>query len=757
VFEEVEVGGRLNAGENVLAAVVHHHGSEPWSDPSPAGFLLEMEVAADDHRQTLATDEVWKTHPAPYVDGYPAGFGPLGIPEDFDSAREPVGWTRAGFDDTSWAAAAVLGEAENSRWGELVPRDVPLQRFRTVAPGTMPQVNVVERDSGEQPDGLPAPGDAMARATRYIPALPDAVCAKHPAYFTVAPVQGERGISVVLDMGREVSGFPWIQVRSGGGGRVDLGYGERIRPDGMVLDGRYGWLPIPCADRFRMRPGPCKWTAFHPRVFRYLRLDFYDCPEPVQALVEVDTFGYPLERRGDFQCSDPLLTRIWEVARDTAEVCADDGWLNTPSGRGQSVAGVRVGALAGLYAFGDYKLARADWRRMLKTATVDQALDDQELPEAARALQPPLTTLNIGSLEFVSALWEQFLHTGDRALLAEAWPFVDQMLHHLKQWESSDGLLEDFPTGVDVDLRHVETRGQSTIVNALYHGALMSAARIARAQGNPNRGGDLEMRASEVADAINDLLWDQERGVYADAFREGKQSRAVSGHANLLCVLHGIAERVQSERVLAAFFDIGDSFPDEWVRALEPGFMLHAVRALCASDRHFEALRYLRTTYRAMLEEGATTTWEQAGGFGGWCSLKSASPAYLLPAYVAGIRPTQPGFEEFAVDLQPLGLGWMRCIVPTVRGEVRLSRHSASDGTAFLNLDVPKGTRAEVSLPVHSLQQPVVRLNGTVLYRDGALSPDAEPLNFVMEKERLRFSAPGGRYHLEVFRTPPGD
>ena len=90
-----------------------------------------------------------------------------------------------------------------------------------------------------------------------------------------------------------------------------------------------------------------------------MRLDFYDMPEPVEMLVEMRLSGYPVETEaGDFQCSDALLQKIWEVGRYTTELCMDDGFMDCPwRERGQWLGDARVEALVAAYAFGDTRLA----------------------------------------------------------------------------------------------------------------------------------------------------------------------------------------------------------------------------------------------------------------------------------------------------------------------------------------------------------------------------------------------------------------
>ena len=50
----------------------------------------------------------------------------------------------------------------------------------------------------------------------------------------------------------------------------------------------------------------------------------------------------------------------------------------------------------------------------------------------------------------------------------------------------------------------------------------------------------------------------------------------------------------------------------------------------------------------------------------------AAVPAYYLPAYILGVRPIKPGYEEFIVEPRPVDLKWMKGSVPIPGGIVNV-------------------------------------------------------------------------------------
>ena len=182
--------------------------------------------------------------------------------------------------------------------------------------------------------------------------------------FEVAAQTGREGVSVVVDLGREVSGYPHFAFNKGVGGRVDIGYSERLESDGTVNPNRWGGPPVHYADRVFLRPGLQSFTTLEPRACRYIRLDIYDNPASLDIGVQMLGRGYPVELKGRFDCSDALLNRIWETGRYTTELCMDDAFMDCPwagaravsrrSGGGNANCGVCLPAIPNWRG--------ADWR-----------------------------------------------------------------------------------------------------------------------------------------------------------------------------------------------------------------------------------------------------------------------------------------------------------------------------------------------------------------------------------------------------------
>ncbi|MEK7249269.1 MAG: alpha-L-rhamnosidase N-terminal domain-containing protein, partial [Bacteroidota bacterium] len=123
-----DITGHLRPGLNVIAALVHHYGEWTFSYMlGRGGFFAEIEVELHDgSMMRLGTDDSWRVKPAEaWERNLPRMSIQLGYPEVFDARKEITEWTDAGFDDSNWENASVLGPAGMEPWPRFVPREIP--------------------------------------------------------------------------------------------------------------------------------------------------------------------------------------------------------------------------------------------------------------------------------------------------------------------------------------------------------------------------------------------------------------------------------------------------------------------------------------------------------------------------------------------------------------------------------------------------------------------------------------------------------
>ena len=122
--------------------------------------------------------------------------------------------------------------------------------------------------------------------------------------------------------------------------------------------------------------------------------------------------------------------------------------------------------------------------------------------------------------------------------------------------------------------------------------------------------------------------------------------------------------------------------------------------SLFAYGKGTRAIDEIKQCWGFMISQGATTTWESLdmnadphhnihNVVRSYCHGWSACPAWLLPRYVLGIYPVQPGFTETMVEPRMCGIAWAQGSIPTPYGpiDIRVEQGSVAD------MRVPDGIR----------------------------------------------------------------
>jgi hypothetical protein len=88
-----------------------------------------------------------------------------------------------------------------------------------------------------------------------------------------------------------------------------------------------------------------------------------------------------------------------------------------------------------------------------------------------------------------------------------------------------------------------------------------------------------------------------------------------------------------------------------------------------------------------------------------WNHAWGAAPANLIPRFLMGIEPLEPGFKRFRVQPQLAQLTAAEVKTPTPRGPIQLSIRQPDMGPWQAEITVPAGTTAEFHLPTSDLKQ----------------------------------------------------
>lgn len=730
-LDPIDLAPWLKAGRNVIAVLAHSYGRNtawyelPGWDYARAfgcgGFFLQGDVPGDvsgdsgGEQQTLKldTDARWRClEAAAWQREVPSNS--LGFAEVFDARIAPPDWTTLAFDDSAWPRAEVLRVAGRNYSGDVTPfqylqlRDIPAQREGpSVAARAVAWAEV--ESAAQVGDG----GDLAVQMESESP-RPPANCRVNEARDLVQTSPG-RAVSMVYDFGEIVAGYIRFELEGPAGAVVDFYPGEQLLADGRVriFDGIPGFDP-PVAHRYILREGAQTWERFEWNGLRYLQVTYRHCTTPLRVrAVAVNRTGYPVQAHGRFECSDPALTRIWQAGARTLQLCMHDAYVDCPSREQRQWMDAYVDARINYAAFGDSALA----------ARLIRQIAESQRPEGLTMMAAPgdfalagFTNIPDFCLYWVLMIGDHLLHGGDGQILDDVYPSVARALQWFERHLNDDDLLTDVPHWVFVEWAETDKKGQVTALNALYVAALRVAADIARRVDHGRAAVHYDRLAQQVGDAVNRLLWDETRGVYADARRDGRLSRRISQQSNAAAIAFGVAPRERWARIWARVLDpqrlvltyaLGSDgkvtpFDESTAVVQAQPFYCHFLhRALRMDGRVAAIVDNIRSRWSELLANGESTlreTW-QLDPITSMCHAWSATPTFDLSTDVLGVSPLAPALRQLRIAPQLLDLTWARGSFPTPHGELLVAwTHQA--GRLELEVGVPEGCSAEIVCPL---------------------------------------------------------
>jgi hypothetical protein len=556
-----------------------------------------------------------------------------------------------------------------------------------------------------------------------------------------------KGGAVVVDLGRMAMAYPVMELEADEGSVVQLQYALRCR-DGRPFE-TYG-----IGTTYTARAGRQRFIAADQWCARYVTITCTSGRIKILGLKMIDR-RYPFERVGSFTCSDPLLTRLWDMAVNTIESVSDDAygsdarerneWLQDPAL--PNFITTRVALIGpgsdGQKVFSDPRLLK----NLLCHAALAQLPDGRILATfpTDRGPEDCHYVIEDYSCQWIEALKLYFDSTGDRSFVREMWPTLTRQMQWFLERRTPRGLLlaREYAS-FDNPLAYITCEGAT--MNAYFYQALLDSDDLGRALGEKPQTEIYAKAATELAVAYNKQFWNEAEGAYNSAFL-GEKILGPTAHAQLLALDRGLVpeERMAATRkwLLANYKNPGSfhcgSNPDvERMIAQKAGlnmpvtyyWMFQELYRMDSAAMDMEALGEMRRRWGPMVthQQDAGTLSESfvdenGNGASESCHNYGAVPAYFLSSFVLGVRLDGPVWKK-TILLEPrLGdLAFAEGVVVTEHGPVTVS-WKKSDGGRTLTFDftVPKGVHATVRLPKLS-EAPSLTLKGKALVKQGKMS-----------------------------------
>jgi len=641
----------LHQGDNALGAVlgdgwycghVAFNGRRNFWGRSPSLCAQVLVEYDDGSREWLGTDSSWRL-----------AFGAvlasdMQMGETYDARRELRGWSTPAYDDSGWRPVSVLRRPA-----------APLESRRCEP------VRVTE---------------------------------------TLAPVAVTRtGAGThLVDLGQNMVG--WVRLRLHRlprGTRIRLRFAEMLDGNGRIYTENY--RAARCTDTYVARGDAVEeWEpSFTFRGFRYVEVSGHR-GDLDAAQVEGRVAHTDAPVAGGFECSDPMLNRLWhnvlwgqrgnflEVPTDCPQRDERLGWM----GDAQIFAPTATLNM-------DVAAFYAKWLQDVADAQREDGAFADVAPE------PPDCGTSASAPAWADAgvivpwvMWERY---ADRALLQRQYPSMRRWVDHVHA--ANPDLLWRNGRGNDYgDWLSVEADTPKEVLATAFFAR--SAELLARSAGVLG----IEEDARRYG-ALHDRIRSAFIGAHVDA--DGRVEGGTQC-AHVLALRFGLVPPQLRERTAAHL--VADIEKRDW--HLSTGFVSvgHLLPVLDEMGRLDVAWRLLLQdsfpSWLFSIRHGATTIWER---WDGWTPEKGfqtwhmnsfnhysfGSVAEWIYDRAGGIAldPGAAGFARVLVRPRPGGgVTWARAWHRSIRGVVRTAWR-VEDGVLHLDLEVPANTTARVVLP----------------------------------------------------------
>jgi alpha-L-rhamnosidase len=609
---------------------------------------LQMNVEYEDgSRVSVVSDESWKLT----VDG-PVRANNEYDGEEYDARMEVAGWSRAGFDDSKWEAAHVVGAPAGTLAAQMAE---PLRVTETLKPVSVKKLR--------------------------------------PGVY-------------IFDMGQNLVGWCRLRVNGPKGTQVTLRHAETLEKDGSLYVANL--RSAKATDIYTLKGGgPEVWEPrFTYHGFRYVEVTGYP-GEPAAAALEGRVVHDDMERAGEFTSSNELLNKIhrnmfWGIRGNYRSIPTDcpqrderQGWLGD---RGQV-------SRSESYMF-DVAAFYSKWMTDLEDSQRPNGSIPDVSPNYWQLYNDDLTWP--GTLVFVHGmLYDQY---GDRRVLARGYSAMKKWIDYEKTFVK-DGLISkdqyaDWcvpPENPKLIHSQDPTRvtDKTLIATSYYYELLRQMARYARILDKPADAAEFDKRSAAVKDIFQRRFFKLESGMYDN----GTQT------SGILPLYFGMVPEDFRAAVVQTLVRNIEHKSDSHVGTGLVGaqWLMRTLSENGQADLAYKiATQKTYPGWGYMVEQGATTVWELWNGNTADPAMNSGNHvmqigdlAVWMYEYLAGIRtdPEKPGFRHSIIRPYPAGdLTFVTGTHNTMYGTLS-SSWKREEGQFTLDVTVPVNTTATVWVP----------------------------------------------------------
>ena len=444
--------------------------------------------------------------------------------------------------------------------------------------------------------------------------------------------------------------------------------------------------------------------GFPPLVpFRYAEIEGFEGELNAENFTQLAYHTYWDEEASSFKSNNKILDQVWDLCKYS----------------------IKATTFNGLYVDGDRE--RIPYEADAYLNQLSHYTTDREFAMARRTIeyfmQHP-TWPTEWQQHVPLLIYADYMYTGNTELVERYYePLKHKSLYELS---NEDGLITStkvdaafmkklgFPEGYKKPLTDIvdwpganfnrsKTKGErdgfvfkpySTVINSFFYENMKIMAEFAKILGKTQEALDFEYRAAKAKKAVNEQMFDKDRGVYVD----GIGTDHASLHANMMPLAFGLVPEEHYESVVNYVKSRGLACSVYGAQFLMDG-LYNAGEADYALDLLTDTSD--RSWYN-MIKIGSTITleaWDNKYKNNlDWNHAWGAVPANVIPRGLWGIKPKTPGYGIATIKPQMSKLKTSSIEVPTVRGTIKGKYTYNGRRLQTYEIEIPGNMVAEFSL-----------------------------------------------------------
>ncbi|GAB1308910.1 hypothetical protein KH5_15930 [Urechidicola sp. KH5] len=697
-YDILDISSMLKKGENTIAIKVHFQKEkQSYHQAGRAGLLAQL----NSENLELKTDTSWKVLADPTWNAKEDLISrfQMQVNDHVDLTKALGNWKSINFDDSNWHSPEALKRTDGwpipkksdppttfiNPWVSLVPRDIPYLKEKFV--GAPKIVKNLQLSDEQLKDILSKKGIQIKLDSPKDVKLPQTIKSTSNNTF------------ILYDFGTVVNGMPKLELKGTKNTKVHILSAPYIVHNTFTQH----IIASKFHDQICLSGDLDSWQSMYFKPARYLAVLIEGASDIQLKNVGIHNISYPFELKGTINIPEATwLEELWYASAKTIAVATTDAYTDNYRERRQYAQTGYYAALGNYFTFGDHALQR---RYLMQTS------QEQE-PNGLMPAYAPLATKDFmvildSNCLWIRSLYNYYLYSGDEITLRHLLPRAKELMELLHSFTNHLGMIDNPPYAYWLDHTLNDRNGANTNLNGHYLGALKDFHQLLNwlQQESSEVYGQ---RAEKLSASMQRYLWSEEKGLFADAYINGKLSTQFSEHANAMTLGENIATQDQANRIIEQLLtEDKHNFikRENGITMVTPAMSYFLHKGIANYGYEDASLNKLYNRFRHMLDPTTNQTlWEEwwldgtgrSGKFVGGrtrsdAQTESVFPPALITEFIFGIKPTAPGMTIMNLKKPNTSLKNIKGVIPTPRGNVCISWNL--NQKEKLHLIIPEGMK----------------------------------------------------------------